>query len=638
MKISTLKQGVVGGIIALSLVGIIIPTPRAEAATMAELQAQIQTLLAQIVQLQNQLRVMQGGGTICVVPQSDLSMGSHGSDVTTLQNFLIGRGYSIPAGATGYFGSQTQNALRLFQSNQGISPALGYNYGTQTRARIQALCAPAPSPTPQPTPTPQPEPEPPLSGEVSLERFSVQDGNDTDLEEGDKEAEIMEVSFKVEDGDAKINRIDLGFHPDSGNNENDPWDVFTTVSVWSGSKQIATIDASRERNWKEDSPATDDYLLRMSGLDYVVREGRELNLTVKVTVAKSVKGTNDGELWNVFVPDNGIRALDADNAVVYTGDTADAVTINIDRAGASDELLVRRSDEDPDAGTLQVKDDARSGYLEVFAFDLDTDDSKNDIEVNRLPVQLTVSTSTLDSFMRDIRLSIDGKDYTRKTVVDGSTGVVTFEFRSGELTINDGERVTVKVEIDFKALPVAYEGATIVGRIDADDIDAEGEDDLSTTQLQGAATGELHTLYTKGSDAKAGGTEAEVTSLTGTNNDYATFQVTVDLTAFGQDVYLPANTGAVTYEIQNASGNDVGSLGSAVVSSDAREQGGYFFIPEGSTRSLTLRAVYSPGTPMTAVRMQLLSVNFNDTMDTPDQTWSALPASSYRTPTVIIVD
>jgi hypothetical protein len=68
----------------------------------------------------------------------DLTLGSQGPQVVTLQLFLIGKGFSIPAGATGYFGAQTQAALIAFQRANGITPAAGY-YGPITRARIAAM-------------------------------------------------------------------------------------------------------------------------------------------------------------------------------------------------------------------------------------------------------------------------------------------------------------------------------------------------------------------------------------------------------------------------------------------------------------------------------------------------------------------
>ena len=69
---------------------------------------------------------------------SDLTLGSSGSDVVNLQSWLISNGYSIPsvssgAVAKGYFGGQTQAALMSYQRSVGL-PAYGY-FGSMTRER-----------------------------------------------------------------------------------------------------------------------------------------------------------------------------------------------------------------------------------------------------------------------------------------------------------------------------------------------------------------------------------------------------------------------------------------------------------------------------------------------------------------------
>ena len=63
----------------------------------------------------------------------DLTIGSTGAAVTCLQQALIAGGYSIPAGATGYFGAQTQTAVIAWQKAAGITPAAGY-FGAISRA------------------------------------------------------------------------------------------------------------------------------------------------------------------------------------------------------------------------------------------------------------------------------------------------------------------------------------------------------------------------------------------------------------------------------------------------------------------------------------------------------------------------
>lgn len=71
----------------------------------------------------------------------DLTIGSTGTDVVVLQNFLITTDTGISAralsavGATGYFGTLTRQALAEYQLSKGIVPAVGY-YGPITRAYI----------------------------------------------------------------------------------------------------------------------------------------------------------------------------------------------------------------------------------------------------------------------------------------------------------------------------------------------------------------------------------------------------------------------------------------------------------------------------------------------------------------------
>ncbi|HVX90366.1 MAG TPA: peptidoglycan-binding protein [Candidatus Paceibacterota bacterium] len=65
----------------------------------------------------------------------DLDAGTSGSDVTALQRWLIAQGYTIPAGATGYYGSQTKAAVAAYQAAHGITPPAG-RFGPATRASI----------------------------------------------------------------------------------------------------------------------------------------------------------------------------------------------------------------------------------------------------------------------------------------------------------------------------------------------------------------------------------------------------------------------------------------------------------------------------------------------------------------------
>lgn len=69
---------------------------------------------------------------------SSLMIGSMGSDVTSLQTFLEGKGYlEMPANASkGYFGMLTRKALMRYQASEGL-PSTGY-FGAMTRAKINS--------------------------------------------------------------------------------------------------------------------------------------------------------------------------------------------------------------------------------------------------------------------------------------------------------------------------------------------------------------------------------------------------------------------------------------------------------------------------------------------------------------------
>lgn len=132
----------------------------ASAASITELQAQLQALTAQIATLQAQ--GVQGGvvapqsapavSSICLNLPRNLSRGSRGSDVAQLQQFLISQNLLAADSATGFFGALTENAVKQWQSRNGIvfagTPATtGYGaVGPKTRTAL-ANCAPQSGPS-----------------------------------------------------------------------------------------------------------------------------------------------------------------------------------------------------------------------------------------------------------------------------------------------------------------------------------------------------------------------------------------------------------------------------------------------------------------------------------------------------------
>ncbi len=146
IKSRTVKliSGFVGFALALSFV--VVPT--ASAATNADLQAQINSLLATINSLQSQLTTTTNTTTMTTgyTFSRNLTMGSHGVDVMNLQKVLNAvdgtQLATIGAGSPGHetmtFGGLTRASAIRFQQKYGITPAVGY-VGPITRAKLNSM-------------------------------------------------------------------------------------------------------------------------------------------------------------------------------------------------------------------------------------------------------------------------------------------------------------------------------------------------------------------------------------------------------------------------------------------------------------------------------------------------------------------
>ncbi len=117
--------------------------PMAQAASLTS--AQVQSILsllssfgADASTIANVQASLTGSTPVVTTPAAtgaitkDLTVGSTGADVTTLQGALITKGY-LSGSATGYFGSMTKAAVIKWQMAAGVTPASGY-FGAKSRA------------------------------------------------------------------------------------------------------------------------------------------------------------------------------------------------------------------------------------------------------------------------------------------------------------------------------------------------------------------------------------------------------------------------------------------------------------------------------------------------------------------------
>lgn len=123
------------------------------ALTADDVQAQIQKLMAQITELTAQITRLRAQvhtslpnanaspvafqHRICNILNRNLVRGAEGDDVRGLQEYLYENKF-LAVAPTGYFGQMTQEAVRKWQANEGVS-AVGA-FGPMSRERIKIWC------------------------------------------------------------------------------------------------------------------------------------------------------------------------------------------------------------------------------------------------------------------------------------------------------------------------------------------------------------------------------------------------------------------------------------------------------------------------------------------------------------------
>lgn len=668
-----------GGVVALAMVATF--AMPAHAQTTEELQQMINDLLAQVAALQAQLGdggSMSGAAMCPYTWTRDLSEGSSGMDVMRLQQFLnadpdtriAATGVGSAGQETEFFGALTGAAVAKFQQKYredvlaplGLVTATPF-FGERTRAKANELCADGMMDDDDDDDDDDDRDRGGnlSGGESSLEDFNAKSGDDTDLEEGQVDAPVMEVEFDVEDGDVEIRRVDVAVDKTSSGSgeEENPWDVFDEISIWVDGDKVAEVDATDEDDWEEGTGSTGalqagDYRLRITGLDLVYRENDTAEMTIGVTLQNSIDG-NSGT-WQMFIPDEGIRGRDGAGVDQYTGDTTDPVTFDFSEEGGDDELKVRSSSADPDATTIEVEENDKSSWVTIFAFDLDTDDSVNDIEVDGVIVYMTTSDNEIDDVVSDARLVVDGEVYDDFALTGGTStqGTYDFDTKDEDFVIDAGDEVTVEVQVEFAKLSGNYsEGTTIQATTTANNLDAEGADDLENTapdQLTGSSNGETHTLRTSGLIIEPGDTDftfVENSDATTTDNEGA-YTLEFEVTAFGSDFYVDNSAASGTADSGTQGVNFVVLDGADAVivtaepngltsnlSSTANLTSSRFEVNEGETETFTLSVDVDPATADEGefIKLRLHSVNYkaDGTNDNPDTYQTAEPEADFET-------
>lgn len=617
--------------------------------------------LDQLVALVNSLQAQLSGsasvGSCSYTFTRSLSTGSTGADVMNLQKFLnmsadtqVAAAGSAggPGSETSYYGPATAAAVSKFQVKYsadilvpvGLTSPTGY-FGPSSMAKANAVCAGMTDGGDDDDDTDNGDLEG-GAGDISEAEF-ITSLNNEEVGEGDEDVEVAGLEIEADGSDIEIAAVTLDFdYADSGASD-DFDDYASEVSVWLDGEELARVDVSD----MDDDDWSENISLDNGG---IIREGEVGDLVVAVSGVSNIDGTDEGENWNVAI--ESVRFRDAQGATVTDSSTDDITDGNEDTttdagerafsfesfATASDlEIKVSSADDAiNDARSIEVSSTTETDGVEIMSFEIEVE-GNSDVTIDDVPVNLTSVGADVDAIANSVELVVDGDVIATENIASTATTTSEIVFDNIDWVVEAGETVEVIVRVDLNELTGTFtQGDTLLASVNPDedswDIEDEEGETVSDNDKSGTATSDAHAFYADGIQVTFVSATDSETSVDSTDNDYVTLTIKFEVTAFGEDAYIPnfasstvgtSATGAtalttdgVLVHLQSAdAGLAVGAV-SETLSSTADEESNSFLVQEGQTEEFTVRAVVSNSATSTLdnadIRMILAGVAFGD--------------------------
>ncbi|MEX0918815.1 MAG: peptidoglycan-binding domain-containing protein [Candidatus Paceibacterota bacterium] len=656
----------------------------ANAQTTEELQQEIAALVAMIESLQAQI----AGGT--TAPGTDigvtsfnqnLSIGSTGPEVLALQKFLNSKGYTVatsgagsPGNESSYFGSLTQSALIQFQSANGITMAQGAgNFGPLTRAIINPMLASLPTTIPGTVTGDDGDDD--TTTTITLEGGAgsindvdwVSSYNNEEVGEGESDKKVAGLDIEASKGsDISIVAATIDFDAVSGVGTNDLDDYADEVSFWFDGKEIARVDA---REFEDD----DDFVRTVTfDAGAIIKSGQKGRLIIAVSGLSNIDSTDLTDSWNVSV--RSLRFVDAQGAVITESSIGDLestpdnnTTTDSDEkqfsfesfaTSADIELKIREDDSSiNDSQTLEADDTTNTDDVQVLSFTMEAE-GNSDLLIDDITADFTSVGAGVGEIINYSNIIIDGVSYSASSTIASTTATtMTVTYDNMDFVLRAGDIVNVTIEVDVNNLDGGFTaGDTLAVDVNPNDsgwdVEDEEGDAVGSGDKSGTATSDAHSFFDDGVNIVF--VSPSVETIKDTNGDTAggeqgQYTIKVEVTAFGDTIYIPFGattaTSSVTaakgiaYAIENSDGDQIALNGAglasttAVVSSSANTEvaGGvsYYKVTDGSTETFTLQVTLTPLADG-FFRTQFDAVNFNvGTAAAADTHNDATPASGF---------
>ncbi len=624
--------------------------------------------LEQLVELVNQLRAQLSGGSAATGSCSytftrSLGTGSTGADVMNLQKFLnmsadtqvSVSGAGAPGMETSFYGPATAAAVSKFQTKYsadilvpaGLTTPTGY-FGPSSMAKANALC----SAMDEDDEDDESESSDLEGGAGSLSDVDyVSSLNNEEVGEDSEDVEVAGLEIEADNGsDVEIRAVNLNFSKGSATAD---FDKFAEeVSIWFDGEEVARVDADEF----EDDDNYDKTVTLDAGA--IIRAGETGELVVAVSGVSNLDSTYTSKTWTLEF--ESVRFADAQGGIITdtsTGDINDGAgrTFSFeDFATASDlEFKVSKGDADiNDARSIAVSSTTNTDNVEILSFEIEVE-GNSDVTVDDLAVDFGTSTGDLlTDLISGAELVVGGEVIGSESITSAHNddGVVVFDSLDWDIEAGDTIEVIVRVDMNELNTGTFAAGATLNASVDPDnanwDVEDENGDDLVAADKSGTATSDSHVFYGDGIQVVMSSVSEVNTTIDGDNNDYTTLTIKFDVTAFGEDAYIPnvitntvSSSSLVTTAPSTSQGvgialnsndSDINATGtkSVTLTSTANEETNSFKVVEGETETFTAKVVVTNGTggglDAASVRAILTGVGFADTDSaTSDQVFTS---------------
>lgn len=417
---------------------------------------------------------------------TNLSVGSTGSDVAALQTWLISKGFSIPSIASGvatpgYFGQQTKAAVIAYQASVKL-PTTGFvgpltrgllNGGTTGTPVATAMVLPFTCPAgytapvgwvcPGTTSTPVTpvNPNTPIvmdGTDGSLTASLSSYASNVTIKKGETK-DLVAVKLQATAAPVSVTRFDARFNTR-------PWLYFGKLTLKdSTGAVIATKNLSSSADATEITVGS-DYLVRFDNISTVITPGTDRTLVVEGMVLSTTDKLTSDVSVIVSVPDNSIRTINGKGytdsiglGTVATSGTSGR-TATLSSSGSTGNILVKLNASSPDTRIQKTSTSGETTGVVLGAFDFKSENRASTINTLKFSLNSPVGPA-FSTIIKRLYVT----DGTKTVQVDSVATTSTFSNLTFDLPEDQWVKLSVVADIadqdDFAAGTLASTSITV---------------------------------------------------------------------------------------------------------------------------------------------------------------------------------